>query len=109
MASLIALIVYYLVLPFVGAALVLKFIRKYGKNEIASDIKRLCAEKPIEKKWFRSVRRDHKGLRDLGDFETHGEAVDAIYAARKDAQASGDSAAFLVLNSKGETLEEVDS
>ena len=99
------LIFYYLVFPFIGAALVLKFIKKYGKHEIAEDVRRLCAEKPIEKKWFRSVRRDHKGLRSLGDFETHVEAVDAIYAARKQASADAEEAAFLVLNAKGEALD----
>lgn len=103
------LIFYYLILPFIGAALVLKFLRKYGKHEIPEDIRRLCAKKPIERKWFRAVRRDHKGLRFLGDFETHGEAVDCAYAERKNAAAAAESAAFLVLNSKGETLEEVDS
>lgn len=105
----ITLIFYYLILPFIGAAFVLKFIRKYGKNEIPEDIRRLCAQKPIEKKWFRTVRRDHKGLRFLGDFETHGEAVDCAYAGRKEAAAAVETAAFLVLNSKGEILEEVDS
>jgi hypothetical protein len=103
------LIFYYLILPFLGAAFVLKFIRKYGKHEIPEDIRRLCAQKPIERKWFRTVCRDHKGLRFLGDFETHGEAVDCAYARRKDAAAATETAAFLVLNSKGEILEEVDS
>lgn len=105
----ITLLIYYLVLPFVGAALVLKFIRKYGAHEIAEDVSRLCAEKPIERKFFRAVRRDHAGLRLLGDFETHGDAVDAAYLGRKQASAAGESAAFLVLNDKGETIEEVDS
>ena len=105
----VTLLIYYLVLPFLGAALVLKFIKKYGKHEIASDVRLLCAEKPIEKKFFRAVRRDHKGLRLLGDFETHVEAVDAAYLGRKEAAAAGDAAAFLVLNDKAETLEAVDS
>ena len=105
----ITLLVYYLVLPFVLASLVLKFLRKYGKTTVAEDIRALCAERPIEKKWFRAVSRGHEGLRHLGDFETHGEAVDAAYAARKQAAAAGSPAAFLVLNPKAETLEEVDS
>ncbi len=103
------LILYYLVLPFVGAALVLKFLRKYAKHDLPEDIRRLCAEKPVEKKFFRAVRRDHKELRYLGDFETHGDAVDCAYLGRKQAKAAGEKAAFLVLNDKGETLEQVDS
>lgn len=105
----ITLLFYYLVLPFLAAGLVLKFLSKYGKTQVAEDIRSLCAERPIEKKFFRAVRRDHKGLRFLGDFETHMDAVDGAYAARKEASASGEKAAFLVLNDRGETLEEVDS
>ncbi|MBI3553438.1 MAG: hypothetical protein HY077_13160 [Elusimicrobia bacterium] len=109
MLSMFGLIVYYLVLPFLGAALVLRFLRKYAKNELPPDIVRLWEKRPIEKKWFRAVRRDEHTLRFLGDFETHGEAVDCAYAARKGAKASGEKAAFLVLNDKGQALEEVDS
>jgi len=109
MLSMVALVFYYLVAPFLMFGLLLKLMRKYGKIEIAPDIRALCEQKPIQKKWFRTVRRDHKGLRFLGDFETHGEAVDCAYGARKEAAAQGEPAAFLVLNAKAETLEEVDS
>jgi hypothetical protein len=109
MLSMTMLVLYYLVLPFCAAALVLRFIRKYGKNEVPADIRALCEMRPIEKKFFRAVRRDAKDLKFLGDFETHIEAVDCAYAGRKDAVANKEKAAFLVLNDKGETLEEVDS
>jgi len=109
MVSMVSLILYYLVVPFILAALVLKFIRKYGKNEIPADIRKLCEMRPIEKKFFRAVSRDQKELRFLGDFETHGDAVDCAYAGRKEAQGNKEKAAFLVLNDKGEVLEEVDS
>lgn len=105
----ISLLFYYLVLPFLAAFVVLAFIRKYGRNEVPEDIARLCAEKPIERKCFRAARRDHKGLRFLGDFETQGEAVEAAYRGKEQAQAAGEKAEFLVLNDKGETLEEVDA
>jgi hypothetical protein len=103
------LVIYYLVLPFCAAALVLKFIRKYGKNQIPADIKALCEMRPIEKKFFRAVRRDAKDLKFLGDFETQIDAVDCAYAGRKEAQGLKEKAAFFVLNDKGEVLEEVDS
>jgi hypothetical protein len=109
MSSMAMLIVYYLVLPFCAAALVLRFIKKYGRLELAPDIKRQLAESPIEKKFFRAVRRDSKELRLLGDFETHVDAVDCAYMGRKEARARNEKAAFLVLNDKGETLEQVDS
>jgi hypothetical protein len=100
--------VYYLVLPFLAAWLVLRFLKKYAPHDIPEDIARLCAEKPIEKKFFRAVRRDHKGLRHLGDFETQPEAVECVYRAKEGA-GKAEKAAFLVLNDKGEVLEEVDA
>ena len=105
----ISLVFYYLVLPFLAAGAVLAFIRRYGRNELPEDVLRLFAERPIEPKWFRAARRDHKGLRFLGDYETQGEAVEAAYRGKEAAQAAGEKAAFLVLNDKGETLEEVDT
>ena len=102
-------IVYYLVLPFAAAFAVIRFLGKYADHALPNDVARLIAERPIEKKWFRTVRRDQKGLKMLGDYERHADAVDAAYQARKEAQAAGLSAAFLVLNQKGEALEEVDS
>ena len=103
------LILYYLILPFLLAGLVLKFIRKYGRNEIPEDILRIYSQNPLEKKWFRVLRRDHKGLRLLGDRETHDEAVELAYKRKEEDLAAGEHADFLVLNSKGEILEEVDS
>lgn len=102
-------ILYWLCLPFLSAWLVLRFIRKYGQRPPAEDIARLVSERPIEKKWFRTVRRGQDGLTLLGDFETHADAVDAAYLGRKNARAEGRAAAFLVLNDKAETLEEIAS
>ena len=104
-----ALIYYYLVLPFLAAWLLIGWLKKHVSHEPPDDVKRLYAERPIQKKWHRAVRRDHKGLRWLGDFETRQEAVDAAYRGRKDAQAARDKASFLVLNDKGEALEQVDA
>lgn len=106
----IQIIFYYLVVPFFGASLVLRFIKKYGKIPVPPEIARLYEEHPIEKKWFRSVQRDAQGrLQMLGDFETHGEAVDRAYLGKEEAQTAKERASFLVLNSKAEVLEQVDS
>ena len=100
---------YYLVVPFVIAALLIKWLKKNAPSLIPEDIKLLCAERPIQKKWFRALKRDHKGLRVLGDFETHGEAVESAYAGRKEALASKEKASFLALNWQADTLEQIDS
>lgn len=105
----LTLLVYYLVLPLLAAALVLKFIKRYGKTGIPEDIRRLYAERPIEPKWFRVLREDAAGKRHLADCETQGEAVERAYKGKEEAQKAGERAAFLVLNDKGEVLEEVDS
>lgn len=104
-----SLLLYYIVIPMLAAALVVRFIRKYGQNEIPEGVRRLYAERPLEPKWFRVLREDPKGLQILGDFETRSEAVDCAYRGKEDAQGAGEKAAFLVLNDKGEALEEVDS
>ena len=104
-----SLIFYYLILPFFAASLVIRWLKKNAPSTIAEDVKRLYAESPVEKKWFRAVRRDHKGLRSLGDYETRLEAVEAAYQGRKDAAASGDQASFVVLDDKGFALEQIDS
>lgn len=109
MVSIVSLVFYYLVLPIWLGSLVIKYIKKNAPHDIPPDVKRLYAETPCEKKWTRAVRRDHKGLRHLGDFETRTEAVEAVYQGRKDARAAGDTAAFVVLNDKGEALEQIDS
>jgi hypothetical protein len=106
----IQVILYYLILPFFAASLVLKFIKKHGKIPVPPEIERLYREIPIEKKWFRTLRRDAQGrLLHLGDFETHVEAVDRAYLGKEEAVKAREKAAFLVLNDKAEVLEEVDS
>lgn len=105
----IASLFYYIVLPFLAGAYVIRLIKKYAKDELPPDVARLIAERPVEKKWFRAVRRDARGLRMIGDYETRMDAVDAAYQACKDAKAAGQAAAFVVLNDKGEALEQVDS
>ena len=100
---------YYLVLPFLLAGLLIRWLKKNAASLISEDVRRLYGEKPIEKKWFRALRRDHKGLRHLGDYEKQPEAVESAYQGRKDAAAAGEKASFLVLNDKAETLEQIDS
>ncbi len=99
---------FYLVLPFILAAFVIRFIKKHGASQIPADVTALLAVDPVEKRFYRAARRDN-GLIKLGDFETHEEAVDAIYAARKRAREDKLKAAFIVLNDKGETLDWIDS
>ena len=109
MVSVVSVVFYYVILPIWLGSLLIRFIKKHAPHEIPVDVKTLYAAKPCEKKWSRAIRRDPKGLRLLGDFETRTEAVEAVYQGRKDAKAAGDKAAFLVLNDKGEALEQVDS
>ncbi len=104
-----SLIVYYLLMPFLAAGLLIRWLKKHAPPIIAEDIRQLSVERPIEKKWFRAVRRDHKSLRWLGDFEKQPEAVEAAYQGLKDARQASEKASFLVLNDKGETLEQVDA
>lgn len=103
------LILYYLVLPIFAGSLLIRWLKKHSPPRIDGDVRQLYAEKPIEKKWFRALRRDHKSLRLLGDFEKQPEAVEAAYQGRKDAKAAGEKASFLVLNWQAETLEQIDS
>ena len=103
------LVFYYLILPFLAAWLVIRWLKKHAAHDIPADIQRLYTERPLDKKWHRALRRDQQGLRLLGDFETRPEAVEAAYQGRKDAASSGEKSAFLVLNAKGEVLEQVDS
>jgi hypothetical protein len=101
--------IYYLVLPFILAAVVLWLLKKYSVNAIPEDVKRLWEQRPIEKKWFRAVRRDDAGLTFLSDWEKQPEAVEAAYQGLKEARAAKRKASFQVLNDKGEVLEQVDS
>ena len=107
----IPLIFYYLVLPFVLFALLLKLMRKYGGDTVPKEIRELCAVHPIEKKSFRALRVEGKigagavMLGELGDFESQEEAVDAAFEAKsKQAQSAAD---FIVLNDKGEILQQL--
>lgn len=105
----ITILFYYIAAPFLCAVLVLKLLARYGRREIPAEIRRLYEQNPIEEKWFRAARKDGKGWSCLGDFEKQPEAVEKIYEARQNAQKSADKASFLVLNDKGEALEQVDS
>jgi hypothetical protein len=105
----ISIIIYYLVLPFFFASLVLKFIKKYGASQIKPDVTAMLAIDPVEKRFYRAARRDAQGLSKLQDWEKHEEAVDAIYASRQEAAKAGRRAEFIVLNDKGETLDWIES
>jgi hypothetical protein len=100
---------FYVVLPIFLGGMLIKYLKKHAPAEVARDVKELYAKSPVEKKWYRAARRDHKGLKALGDFETRGEAVESAYQGRKDAAAAGEKAAFVVLDDKGFALEQVDS
>jgi hypothetical protein len=106
---LLVLLLFYLVMPVVGAWLVLKFIRRFAPPSVSPEMAALYAASPIERKWFRALRRDAKGLRVLGDFEKQPEAVECIYRHLEEAKNARETAAFLVANDEGELLEEVDS
>jgi hypothetical protein len=102
------LLLYFLAPIFLGSYLI-KYLKKHAPAEVAADVKTLYASRPVQKKWYRAVRRDAAGLRPLGDYETRGEAVEAAYQGRKDAAAAGQKAAFVVLDDKGFALEQIDS
>lgn len=99
-------LVFYLVVPFALGAWVIKLIRKHGASTVDPALAALAARQPLEKRWFRAVRRDPRGLVLLGDFETQAEAVEAAYRAKEKA---AEKASFLVVNDKAEVLEQVDS
>ncbi|MBI4376383.1 MAG: hypothetical protein HY549_08030 [Elusimicrobia bacterium] len=103
------LLFYYIAVPFLLAYLVLRFIRKYGGSPIREDIRLFYAQNPIEKGYFRVFREDDQGRQWLGDFENQVKAVDRAYQGKEQAQRGGQKAAFLVLNDKGEILEETDA
>ncbi|MBI5631743.1 MAG: hypothetical protein HY921_12770 [Elusimicrobia bacterium] len=105
----LVLVFYYLVLPFLLGWVFIKIIKKYGRPKIPAEVALLYAERPIEKGYFRVVKRRASGVDFLGDFEKQPEAVDEMYRARASARAQGEPAAFFVLNDQGEALEEVDS
>jgi hypothetical protein len=103
-------LLYWVVLPIFLGCLVVRWLKKASPLVVPPEVSALYAERPIEPKWFRAARRDQGGLlRWLGDFEKQPEAVDAAYAGKEAAVASGEKAAFLVFNDKAELLEQVDS
>lgn len=103
------LILFLIVLPVLALVYVPRLAKKYFKSELPEDIRRLYGERAVEKGWYRAARRDHKGLRLLGDFETQLEAVDRAYLGKEEALKAGDRASFLVLDDKGAVLQQVDS
>jgi hypothetical protein len=108
----LSLIFYYLILPFVLFWVVLRLIRKYSPDSAPEEIRELCVKDPIEPKYFRAVRLDGRFghppvlLAKLGDFEHQEDAVDAAFAAKSQAP-ERDRFSFLVLNCKGEILQEL--
>ena len=108
----LTLIFFYLVLPFVLFGVALRLIRKYSPDSAPKEIREHCAQDPIESKCFRAVRLDgrfeHPSVRlgKLGDFEHQDDAVDAAFKAKSQAPEKAQSS-FLVLNDKGEILQEI--
>ena len=103
------LIFVWFVLPFVVFWGLMKLIRKYAPDPVPADIRALCAADPIERRWFRVVRRDKTGLMKLADCEKQDEAVEKAYLGKEQAEAAKSAASFLVLNDKGDILQQVDS
>ena len=103
-------LIYWVVMPLFFAWLVVRWLKKNSPHVPPPEVAALYAERPIEPKWFRAARRDRgRLLRWLGDYEKQPEAVDAAYAAKEAAVATGEKASFLVFNDKAELLEQVDS
>lgn len=101
---------YYIVLPFLLGYLVLRLIRRYGADPVPPQVRALCAEDPVEAKWFRvaEVRGDLKAggaVAKLGDFDAQDKAVDAAYLSRGENPEPGRS--WLVLNERGDILQEI--
>jgi hypothetical protein len=102
-------LIYWIVVPLVFAWLVVRWINKTAPRTAPLDVRDLFDRQPIERKYFRAARRDANALVLLGDFEKQMEAVEAAYADKEKAVASGRKAEFLVFNDKAELLEQVDS
>ena len=102
-------LIYWVVLPIIAGWLVIRWIKKHAPLLPPDDIAALFAASPVEKKWFRAIKRGPQGLLALGDFEKQPDAVDRAYLGKEQAQAKGEKAAFLVYNDKAELLEQVDS
>ena len=108
----LVLIFYYLVLPFLLFAMALRLIRKYSPDPTHKEIREFYAQDPLGPKSFRAVRLDGRFghppvvLGKIGDFEKQEDAVDAAFSAKSEAPKGAESS-FLVLNDKGEILQEV--
>ena len=109
----LSLLLYYIILPVAAGALVIKFIKRYGRSELPRGLRNLQESRPMESRTYRAAGLAlPDGPADwLGDFETLDEAVDAAYKARDSARGprEGPPARFLVLNDQGEIVEEVDA
>lgn len=107
----LTLVFFYLILPFLLSALVLRFLRRHSGKALRPEIRELYARRPVDRRHFRALRVDggwgRPGARldPLGDFETQQEAVDAAYQGKSGRPGAG--ASWLVLNDKGEVLQEV--
>lgn len=104
------LIFYYLVLPFLVAALVLRFIRRYGADPSPAEVRQNCADDPVEHLWFRVLEKRPDGggtigVAKVGDFDAQDKAVDAAYSGRQ--KRSDPTLSFLVVNEKGDVLQEI--
>lgn len=99
----------WFVLPFLLFYLVLKLMRKYAPDTVPVDVRALCLADPIEKRWYRVLRRDAAGLMKLADCEKQDEAVEKAYLGKEQAEAAKSGATFLVLNDKGEVLQQIDA
>ena len=110
----ISLLFYYVGLPMVLFAVTLKIIRRYGGNPVPRDIQQLISEKPLEPKTFRVVKIEGsfgrpEGFRMTvcGDYDAQDKAVDAAFAESK--KTAPKNFSTLVLNEKGEALQEFNS
>ncbi|MBI4346932.1 MAG: hypothetical protein HY553_08765 [Elusimicrobia bacterium] len=106
----VLLILYYLVLPFLAAALVLRFIRRYGADPSPAEVRQNCASDPVEHKCFRVLEKRPgagraMGVAKVGDFDSQDKAVDAAYAGRD--RRADPAVSFLVVDEKGDVLQEI--
>lgn len=99
---------YWIVLPFLGAWALVTLIKR-APRPIPSDVAELVKAAPLPAKSFGAARRDASGLKSLGVFEKLIEASDAAFLARDGALKAGEKAAFLVFDSTGDVLEQIDA
>ena len=107
----LGLIFYYLVLPFLIFAVILRLMRKYGPDPVPKEIHEFYAADPPQPKFYRAIRLQGRFghppvfITKLGDFERQDDAVDSAFAA-KSAIKEKPELSCLVLNDKGEILQE---